>query len=642
MFDKVNNTYPQLITIIAYLFEGGQWVTKYSKFIKNDSVEFNYIEDYDGEIGFYYIFFNQLNKPKTYLRLTGITLGASHIFMDKDIASCRLEKSIDFLSNSLSYQEFKFTINNYDKHYNPINPIGIYREFDTNHTINVEFGRELDNGEIEWLQVANLITTGKPSFDGYTYTIKATDKLTQMTYLNYYTLDHARLKSKNWNWLQWLQDIFNKSEGKISMNDLVIDDDVDLSGKALLCTPLVGMNETLQLFANINCAVLFVDNTGKIRLKNAWVPRIKITDNGHLDFSDINAVINSIALPTFSYATLQPDYMETLEPVKQIILPSAVSDITEARGFISSYISDVVGNFEVNPKIIIEYSLPITENSLHIVFNNVDNEYATSFDVVYYKANDVVAYTHTVTDNAAYEYNANIDQKDIVKVELTIKKWSHKHHRPVVNKIGTGKVEDIYLNFDTITSDPKINITGQVKEIRSTYHWKSQDPNTVNNDTTIGRITYDKVGTYWFTIKDDYYMLWSIKGSGAYYDDVQNPYAIRVNITQAPCDIMFAGQILKKDDVQEIVTFNDKGETYAIDNPLCSDKETAVKLANWYYDYIKKGAEISFSYRGNPEIEPFDFIYVQTHYEDRVPLCVTKTVLNYDGALSGEIEGVKI
>ena len=94
-------------------------------------------------------------------------MGASHIFSNDDITHCRLEKSIDFLSNSLSYQEFKFTVNNFDKHYNPINPIGIYREFDTNHTLNVEFGLELDSGDIEWLQVANLITTGKPTFDGY-------------------------------------------------------------------------------------------------------------------------------------------------------------------------------------------------------------------------------------------------------------------------------------------------------------------------------------------------------------------------------------------------------------------------------------------------------------------------------------------
>lgn len=639
-FDKTNNTYPKSIKVVGYIKEGNDWVVKTDRHFENDSHDFTYTEIYDGELSFYYVYFAQLNKPKTYLRITGLTMGASHIFSNDDITHCRLEKSIDFLSNSLSYQEFKFTVNNFDKHYNPINPIGIYREFDTNHTLNVEFGLELDSGDIEWLQVANLITTGKPTFDGYTYTIKATDKLSQMTYLNYYTLDPRHLRENNYNWYQWLETTVNKTLGKITMNDIVIDDDIDLTSPALLCTPLIPMNESLQLFANLHCSVLFTDNTGKLRIKNAWIPRIKIYDNGHLDYSDINAVVNSITLPTFSYATLQPDYMETLDPIRQIILPNSVSDITEDRGYISSHIADVVGNFEINPKITIEYSLPITENGIHIIFNNVDNEYATEFDVVYYKENDVLAYTHSVTNNETYDYSASVEQSDIVKVELIIKKWSHKHHRPVVNRIGTGRVENVYIDFNSILSDPKINLTGEVNEIRSMYHWKEKDNDLGNK--SIGHVVYDEIGTYWFSVKDEYYALFSINSSGTYNVDVTNPYALRVNVTESPCDIEFYGMILKKDDVQEIVEFNDKGEVYAIDNPLCADRDTAIKLANWYYDYIKKGAEISFDYRGSPELEPFDFIYIQTHYEDRVPICITRTVLNYDGALSGEIEGVKI
>lgn len=172
------------------------------------------------------------------------------------------------------------------------------------------------------------------------------------------------------------------------------------------------------------------------------------------------------------------------------------------------------------------------------------------------------------------------------------------------------------------------------------YHWKEKDNDLGNK--SIGHVVYDEIGTYWFSVKDEYYALFSINSSGTYNVDVTNPYALRVNVTESPCDIEFYGMILKKDDVQEIVEFNDKGEVYAIDNPLCADRDTAIKLANWYYDYIKKGAEISFDYRGSPELEPFDFIYIQTHYEDRVPICITRTVLNYDGALSGEIEGVKI
>ena len=107
--------------------------------------------------------------------------------------------------------------------------------------------------------------------------------------------------------------------------------------------------------------------------------------------------------------------METLEPEQQIILPNSLSDITEDRGFISSYISDSTGIFETNPVITIEYSLPINESSIHLVFNNVDSEYAKDFDVSYYNESDTLLYNHVVTDNNQVEYTSAIAVSNVKK-----------------------------------------------------------------------------------------------------------------------------------------------------------------------------------------------------------------------------------
>ena len=564
-----------------------------------------------------------------------------------------MTKSIDILSNSLSYQEFKMTINNIDKHYNPIKPSGIYRNFDSNHSSNVEFGRELDVGSIEWVQTAKLITDGKPTFDNYTYTITATDMLTQLTAVNRkcglprHTV--SPYNDQDYNWILYtLSKNTGWPGGIYEWNvEFKIDNDIDLTETAKIQQPLTKYNEFLQMIANLSCAVLLVDNNGVLRMKNAYLPKITISDNGHLDYSDIYNTINSTVLPTFSYSLLQPDYMETLEPEQQIILPNSLSDITEDRGFISSYISDSTGIFETNPVITIEYSLPINESSIHLVFNNVDSEYAKDFDVSYYNESDTLLYNHVVTDNNQVEYTSAIAVSNVKKILIIIKKWSHRFHRPVINRIGTGRVHNFHLTAKDMFNYPTIKLSGQVKNIVSNYYVLGTDKEVLApNYTKIFEKTFNEVTNNGKAeINQEVYDVFYKKTPNPDGDVQYYEYGYEFNfmiIKQAPTTCTFYGLPLQKTKLSVTTSYNDKGESYQIDNPMIWNEEMAKKVSDWYYDYVKKGVQVSFDYRGNPELEPFDFIYIETQYEKRVPICVTKTVLEFDGGLKGSVEGVMI
>lgn len=652
-FDSITNTYPVQMDIYKFIKIGSEFITIGHQRVYNDDLDFIFEETEQEEFSQYRIYFRNINKPKTYLRVAGITLGAVKIFDNTNIQSCSLTKSIDILSNSLSYQEFKMTINNIDKHYNPIKPSGIYRNFDSNHSLNVEFGRELDDGSIEWVQTAKLITDGKPTFDNYTYTITATDMLTQLTAVNRkcglprHTV--SPYNDQDYNWILYtLSKNTGWPGGIYEWNvEFKIDNDIDLTETAKIQQPLTKYNEFLQMIANLSCAVLLVDNNGVLRMKNAYLPKITISDNGHLDYSDIYNTINSTVLPTFSYSLLQPDYMETLEPEQQIILPNSLSDITEDRGFISSYISDSTGIFETNPVITIEYSLPINESSIHLVFNNVDSEYAKDFDVSYYNESDTLLYNHVVTNNNQVEYTSAIAVSNVKKILIIIKKWSHRFHRPVINRIGTGRVHNFHLTAKDMFNYPTIKLSGQVKNIVSNYYVLGTDKEVLApNYTKIFEKTFNEVTNNGKAeINQEVYDVFYKKTPNPDGDVQYYEYGYEFNfmiIKQAPTTCTFYGLPLQKTKLSVTTSYNDKGESYQIDNPMIWNEEMAKKVSDWYYDYVKKGVQVSFDYRGNPELEPFDFIYIETQYEKRVPICVTKTVLEFDGGLKGSVEGVMI
>ena len=58
--------------------------------------------------------------------------------------------------------------------------------------------------------------------------------------------------------------------------------------------------------------------------------------------------------------------------------------------------------------------------------------------------------------------------------------------------------------------------------------------------------------------------------------------------------------------------------------------------------YVKKGQTFSVDYRGDYRIEPFDYFYIQSQYQNRVPIVVTSGELTYNGGLKGKLEVLNV
>ena len=124
----------------------------------------------------------------------------------------------------------------------------------------------------------------------------------------------------------------------------------------------------------------------------------------------------------------------------------------------------------------------------------------------------------------------------------------------------------------------------------------------------------------------------------------QNSLYIYVNgIASSQYHCVYKATTANDTEAEASVTYNSSGDVITYDNALCESNTKATDLANWYYDYVKKGQKFTISYRGDPALEPFDFIYIQSQFEDEyVPVVVTKTTLDFDGGISGKIECIRV
>lgn len=83
---------------------------------------------------------------------------------------------------------------------------------------------------------------------------------------------------------------------------------------------------------------------------------------------------------------------------------------------------------------------------------------------------------------------------------------------------------------------------------------------------------------------------------------------------------------------------DENGSVETLDNPLITDTENAAAVAGWVRDWLLYRNTYEFEYRGNPELDPGDLIWLETQFAPSVtPARVLKSELSYSGGLSGKM-----
>lgn len=91
-----------------------------------------------------------------------------------------------------------------------------------------------------------------------------------------------------------------------------------------------------------------------------------------------------------------------------------------------------------------------------------------------------------------------------------------------------------------------------------------------------------------------------------------------------------------------VVSSDNRGETEIIENPLVTEDEHKKALEQHIADYLAFRVAYSLDYRGSPELQTGDLIYLQSQFTPKFPAMVLKHVVSYNGGLraSGIFKGV--
>lgn len=102
--------------------------------------------------------------------------------------------------------------------------------------------------------------------------------------------------------------------------------------------------------------------------------------------------------------------------------------------------------------------------------------------------------------------------------------------------------------------------------------------------------------------------------------------------------VTITGKTLSENSVVVSYPVNLDGETDEEKNPLITNDEMSVALAEHVKKYLQMRNTYDVTYRGNPELEVGDIIGLQTKYTDELNALVLVDEITFNGSLSGKVK----
>ena len=616
LFDAVERTYPKRIAVNGEEFNvtGTEFVAS-EKMYGVEEIRIEFLESY---------------KPFWRARLDQIQFGQSVIFNNKNTLETSYTTKVDLVSGELSSKKFTMKVDNHDQFYNPLNPQGLTEFIDEKQPILIQYGYELDDGSIEWILGDNLVLEGTPKTGDYDVTFTAVDNLTNLTGNYYKGVFHPDGIS--------LYDLAIEVLADAGIEDYVIDERL----KTIITTgslPIATHRECLQIIANAGQSILFTNREGQIQIKTALDPVITVSDNNHVYYSDTKSAFNDIELPTYKYADLLPNSLNVGSQSK-IILPKGEKNLVR-RGYISEVYGNESGEFtDIKPTYTIRYSFPYSAFALPITFDNVDGEYAVDFDVNYYLEGELQD-TKQVTGNTEVKYNLEYDVSNIDQIDIVINKWSVPYHRAVINLIGEGRINDMKIDYSTSKRRPTVTkkeLTKSVSVNVYNYFPASEKTDIVKQKITAG-------GEVTVTIQHEAATdITATLTSGSITSQTHYAYMSEITISaDGETDLTLSGYRVQTNTLSVVKQVNSKGaEKQPITNPLITNASVAKVQADWIADFYEKRNELKVDYQGNPEIDAYDVVYMESQFESLFPVRIKESKITFNGTLGGSVSVVKI
>ena len=494
--------------------------------------------------------------------------------------------------------------------------------------VSARFGYELDDGTVEWIPVESMTLQGTPTAKKLEATFTAADNLSILTG----TFSKGLYRPNGITLYDLAEEVLADAE----VEDYILDGHLnDVVTKGPL--PIATHKECLQIIANAGQCILYTDRLGNIRMEVALDPAITPYHSGAMFYSDPESAFNDASLPKVKYL----DFLPGSWPVgdsRRIVLPGT-SGKFERVGFVSEEICGADGTFSNPPYYGMRFSFPYPSYSIPIVFDSIGGEYATDFEVLYFRDGSQIDSVQ-VTGNTSVTYTVEHSVLKADDIRLVIQKWSHGNRRATIDQIGGGRVNDYLLSLGDATEEPSVTKQAMCKTVTvDCYNYTLEAEAKELYKETVG------VSGQQTTLQINHNAaaeIAAVMTGGTIVSQTHYTYQSVVTVSGTG-ELTLTGKNLVTTTTGVVRQVNVKGEDKApLQNPLVTDMENASNEAEWVADYFAKRNQLTVPYRGSPELDVYDLIYMESRFKPYFPVRVMEQTIDFNGGLSGKLKAVMV
>lgn len=409
-------------------------------------------------------------------RLKSILLGVGLQYSNAQTKSFSHKDFVSTISEELPSESTSFSFYDENGLFDVDDESSFIDFLETMQQITVSFGLELDDGSVEWHQVATNYLKDWKSQKGVV-SITATDRLSQME-------DEYSLGNKIYTRTAYEEAESIFADAGLQPDEYFIDDylhDVVLNNPM----PIGSHKECLQLLANACRCILKQNENGRIMIQanfaNVLDPDdLTVTTNGVTAWSKPNNVLLGTNVV---YAELNPNFVKA--DGQMYFMPEDEHYLETA--YVSEQVANGSGLFEANPTITISMPAAYTYFGVNVDFGgNAPSELI----VHTYRANELVESVKfkDLSQNAYLMHE--FASFDTMTFEFT---KSYPQNRVLVNKISFGELSDYVLTRLDMMENPMGYKERRVKSVKVkvfTYQNENGKPKEVEDSVFVEKVVH--------------------------------------------------------------------------------------------------------------------------------------------------------
>lgn len=418
-------------------------------------------------------------------RIAKIIMGVGLYLTNTDIADSTLSEEVSPISETLPQTVFNIDVIDYNDKYNIDNPSSYTNFLHTGQSVDVSMGQKLEDGSIEYLNVAKLwLTSWASAYGKMSFT--ATDMLS--FYLDaVYTMSNPLVHSRT-----AYADCVEILENGLGLESYqyIIDDylkTVYLSNPY----PEVNAPSLLQSLANACRCVIYQDSQQRIIVKPnfmyAWTDDdFTLSSNTGSTWSQLNHILDDSVVVHYA------DFTNNFSIVNgsMYILPESGTSYIEGRGYVSADVADEDGLFTTNPQIECDMTGGVDFTKIQINFaGNPPSEIVlhTSWNGV---ANEDIVFNNLENENVFALDSITFDN---LEIEVTV---GAPHDRVLVDFISLGYGTNFVLDRHSMMD----NVLGESEETVREVKVRIFTFNNVQDSQTGTWRTEQVNDSVWYTV----------------------------------------------------------------------------------------------------------------------------------------------